>query len=246
MSVRRQDAKKEAAYYKQEFDKAGLSYRTNPWREDRIIKLLKLAGVFGLKGLYILDFGCGTAAFTPYLRRAFDNVVGLDVALTNLKIAKNVDRTCQLICGDGNRLPFKDETFDAVFCGGALHHFPDIAEPLKEINRILKMNGILLAAEPNAWNPLASVQHQINRYRKAGNPLTWESHSHFGYIYVRRKLNQAGFLVLSRRGVNFSPPEVSGIWRLARVIEPYLESLPLVNMLGGSLVVTARKVKRTQ
>jgi SAM-dependent methyltransferase len=244
MKIKIQTAGEEASYYKREFETKGLEYRTNEWNNNRKTKLLNLLGVFSLKESRVLDFGCGTAAFTPYLKKSFENVIGLDVAWTNLKIAKNIDRTSKYICGDGNGLPFKDETFDAVFCGATLHHFPDIVEPLKEINRILKTNGILFAAEPNAWNPLSFIQYQIKRARRSGNPLTWEEHSFFGYVYIKRKLSQSGFIVLRRRGMNFTPPEVKGIWKFARVIEPYLESLPLINMLGGSLLITAKKVKK--
>jgi len=238
MKIKTQNVKEESSYYVQEFEKEGQKYRTAEWDENRKLKLLNSIGVFNIKGLNILDFGCGTATFTPHLKKSFKNVIGLDVAMTNLKIAINLDDISKYICGDGNNLPFKDETFDAVFCGAVLHHFPDIIAPLREINRVLRKGGFLFAAEPNNWNPLAIVQR-----RKSSNPLTHKGHSQLTFSIIEGKSIESGFTIFRKRSVNFTPPEIKGIWKLAKLIEPYIESLPLINMFGGTLLVSAMKVK---
>ena len=241
MKIKTQNVGEEASYYKREFETKGLEYRTNEWSDNRKTKLLNLIGVFSLKGSRILDLGCGTAAFTPYLKRSFENAIGLDVAPINLKIAKNIDGSSEYICGDGNNLPFRDETFDAVFCGAVLHHFPGVAEPLKEINRVLRKSGLLFAADPNNWNPLASIMR-----RQSTNPLTREGHCRINPYMIKKDLVQSGFILLRARGMNFTPPEVKGIWKFARLVEPYLELLPLINLLGGTLLITAKKVRNIQ
>ena len=133
MKMKTQNVKEESSYYMQEFEKKGQKYRTAECDENRKIKLLNSLDVFNIKGSNILDFGCGTATFTPYLKKSFKNVIGIDVAESNLKIATSQDNMSRYICADENNLPFKDETFDAVFCGAVLHHFHDITAPLREI-----------------------------------------------------------------------------------------------------------------
>lgn len=61
---------------------------------------------------------------------------------------------------------------------------------------------------------------------------------------MNNKLDDAGFVILMRCGINFAPVNENGIWKLVKKIEPYLERLPLVNLLAGSLLITAKKQVR--
>jgi SAM-dependent methyltransferase len=242
MKIEMQNVKEEISLYKQKFEEEGLKFRTNPWSENKKIKVLKLLGVPNLKAKLILDFACGTSPFAQYLKMSFDTVIGLDVAYTNLKIAKNINKSFEYICGDGANIPFKKKTFDAVFCVAILHHMPDPTPVLGEINRVLREEGVLFIAEGNYWNPLTFIQYQT----KFGKGWKTEGHRPIDYISMKQKLTQSGFIVLRKKGINFAPPKVEGIWKVAKFMEPYLESLPLINMLGGSLLITAKKVRNIQ
>ena len=46
---------------------------------------------------------------------------------------------------DATKLTYEDEKFDAVVIANALHIMPQPQKALKEINRVLKKNGILFA-----------------------------------------------------------------------------------------------------
>ncbi len=54
------------------------------------------------------------------------------------------------VCGDATRLPFKDETFDAVTMFDLIEHVPDDAAAIREGFRVLKAGGYLLLSTPNA------------------------------------------------------------------------------------------------
>ncbi len=43
---------------------------------------------------------------------------------------------------DGERLPFRSETFDVVYSNGVLHHTPDTAGAIREVHRVLRPGGI--------------------------------------------------------------------------------------------------------
>ncbi len=45
---------------------------------------------------------------------------------------------------DAEQLPFADNSFDRVTCRIAPHHFPNIAQAVREITRVLKPGGIFL------------------------------------------------------------------------------------------------------
>ena len=42
---------------------------------------------------------------------------------------------------DGERLPFRDESFDVVYSNGVLHHTPDTAGAIREVHRVLRPGG---------------------------------------------------------------------------------------------------------
>ena len=54
------------------------------------------------------------------------------------------------LCGDATRLPFEDETFDAVTMFDLIEHVPDDAGAIREGLRVLKAGGYLLLSTPNA------------------------------------------------------------------------------------------------
>src|SRR5436190_10801514 len=45
---------------------------------------------------------------------------------------------------DAEQLPFADGTFDRVTCRIAAHHFPNVAQFVREVARVLKPGGIFL------------------------------------------------------------------------------------------------------
>ncbi len=74
------------------------------------------------------------------------------------------DRT-QLTLGTGDRLPFPDNTFDAVTFYAILHHFPSPVDFLKEGARVLKDGGYLYTDhDPNYflmrfYFPIYKIMH---------------------------------------------------------------------------------------
>src|SRR5437588_1349028 len=50
----------------------------------------------------------------------------------------------QFQVADAEHLPFAEATFDRVTCRIAAHHFPNIAQSVKEVARVLKRGGLYL------------------------------------------------------------------------------------------------------
>ena len=50
-------------------------------------------------------------------------------------------------CGDAGALPFPDGTFDAVFVGYGLRNFPNLAEAVREIERVTRPGGLLVSLD---------------------------------------------------------------------------------------------------
>ncbi|MFW9972923.1 MAG: methyltransferase domain-containing protein [Candidatus Odinarchaeota archaeon] len=79
----------------------------------------------------ILDVGSGS-------RRLDEKAINMDIELFI-----NVD-----VIGDAHNIPFKDETFDTVWCEAVLEHTGDPSKVISEIYRVLKKDGYVFAVIP--------------------------------------------------------------------------------------------------
>ena len=67
---------------------------------------------------------------------------------------------------DATRLPFADNSFDKIICSEVLEHIENYQGVLREINRVLKPEGILAISVPRTWPEkvcwhLSSAYHQV-------------------------------------------------------------------------------------
>jgi ubiquinone/menaquinone biosynthesis C-methylase UbiE len=90
----------------------------------------------------ILDVGCGIGTFEQQLPHL--NITGLDISEDMLNEARTrSDKT--FIQGNAERLPFDDDTFDAVFTVATLEFLDDYRHAIKEIARVTKPHGKFIA-----------------------------------------------------------------------------------------------------
>lgn len=98
----------------------------------------------------VLDLGAGYRAVTDELeRRAGGHVVALDIALHPLLATAKTHGNALPTCADGSRLPFPDQSFDLVFCQFVLMWVNNLHAVIREIKRVLKQGGVLVAFEPD-------------------------------------------------------------------------------------------------
>lgn len=71
-----------------------------------------------------------------------DDVVGLGAGTT---LCRSTDTHFERVVADVSRMPFRDVSFDAVFCNAVLHHVLDLKETIREAHRVLREGGIFVA-----------------------------------------------------------------------------------------------------
>jgi len=100
----------------------------------------------------VLDLGCGKGYFTRILSLQ-STTIGLDVnkgAVIEAKVEGGVEKLNQLhlIVADLLSLPFRSHSIDVVVCASVLEHIRDLDSALKQINDILKEDGIFVVGYP--------------------------------------------------------------------------------------------------
>ena len=94
----------------------------------------------------LLDAGCGTGEFAERAARVLGcEFFGVDQSerMAELTRARGIDARV----ADVRALPFGDGTFDAVAATWMLYHLPDLDEGLRELARVLRPGGRLVALQ---------------------------------------------------------------------------------------------------
>jgi SAM-dependent methyltransferase len=114
-----------------------------------------------VRGKRVLDLGCGHGMASVVLARRGAQVTACDLSPGYVREAQRRftanDVNGQLVVCDGERLPFADETFDAIWGNAILHHL-DLTVAARELRRVLRPGGIGVFCEPwagNRWLSLA-------------------------------------------------------------------------------------------
>ncbi|MBA3553103.1 MAG: methyltransferase domain-containing protein, partial [Actinobacteria bacterium] len=107
----------------------------------------------------ILDIGCGSSRILQSLPQA----VGLDMQIRKLRWLRSPGRA--LVQGSLSRLPFEDETFDAVICSEVIEHIARSDVDLTDMVRVLSPGGMLVLGTPDygrwTWRALEGLYKKV-------------------------------------------------------------------------------------
>jgi SAM-dependent methyltransferase len=123
----------------------------------------------------LLDVGCGSKPYVTLFD--VDEYVGLEVDTSQTRRFSSADYFYEEL----SKFPFERDSFDSILCNQVLEHvpFPDLF--LKEINRVVKVNGKLLLTVPFVWG-----EHE--------KPNDFRRYTSFGIIDL---LERNGFRIVS-------------------------------------------------
>jgi SAM-dependent methyltransferase len=168
-------------------------------------------------GRTALEVACGSGGIT--CRIALETgaqCVGVDINVHAIEAAEGRAREQQLssrvsfrVVDAGQRLPFPDESFDAVFCNDSINHLPGRLEVLRDWHRVLRPGGRLLFTDPIVVT--GQLTNEEIRVR-----------SSIGFFLFtppgcnERLLAESGFVVRDVRDVTEAVASVARKWRSAR------------------------------
>lgn len=136
------------------------------------------------KGSLVLEAGCGVGAQTKIIatKNPDSNFVSVDLSADSIEEAKEMIHSLdisnvELMQADIYELPFKDETFDSVIVCFVLEHLHNSIQALKELKRVLKRGGTMIAIEgdhgstffyPESEFAHSAINCQIQLQRQSG------------------------------------------------------------------------------
>src|SRR5436190_23998900 len=120
-------------------------------RFDKRYALYAYAGVrdtllnfLGPTPVAALEVGCGTGHWLNIAGARASILAGVEPSSAMLERARLTAPGARLVRARAEDLPWRDGTFDRIFCVNALHHFSDRARFFAEARRVLRPGGGLL------------------------------------------------------------------------------------------------------
>jgi demethylmenaquinone methyltransferase / 2-methoxy-6-polyprenyl-1,4-benzoquinol methylase len=127
--------------------------------QDRQWRKAVIAAVDPQPGERVLDLAAGTGTSSQPFADRGARVVPCDFSLGMLQVGKEAKPHLPFTAGDGTRLPFADETFDAVTISFGLRNIVDPLEGLRELRRVTRPGGRIVVCEFShpTWAPFRTV-----------------------------------------------------------------------------------------
>ncbi len=102
----------------------------------------------------VLDVATGTGDLAINLvKTGATEIIGLDISKGMLDVGKqkvtqqNLDSTIKMVLGDGEKIDYPDNYFDAITVSFGVRNFENLEQGLTEILRVLKPNGAFVVLE---------------------------------------------------------------------------------------------------
>ena len=105
-----------------------------------------------VRGLDVLNLGCGTGGFNVVARRRGAQVCGVDAEWEAVAIAADKARAAggAVAAAAGEDLPFRDASFDLVHCFSTIEHVASAAATVAEMLRVTRPGGAVYVHTPSA------------------------------------------------------------------------------------------------
>jgi SAM-dependent methyltransferase len=128
-------------YLERRADKSRFDYN----RDIEVPALIKMIG--DVKNKVILDMGCGFGGHSQKLsQKGAKKIIGFDLSKELIKFATKQNLpNCEFEVGNmDHKLKYKDNYFDLIVSGLALHYVKNVNQLFSEVNRVLKKDGLFV------------------------------------------------------------------------------------------------------
>ena len=137
------------------FTSPTLKHLRESWWDDNFTAFL-VETLRPRSGNRILDVGCGEGLAEVTIGRLHISqirLIGIDLVLSKVIAARNETASHNLrakfAAADACRLPFRDASFDSLYCIAVLQHIKDVDSAVAEFARVTARTGRIVAVEPD-------------------------------------------------------------------------------------------------
>jgi 2-polyprenyl-3-methyl-5-hydroxy-6-metoxy-1,4-benzoquinol methylase/uncharacterized protein YbaR (Trm112 family) len=182
--------------------------------EDRRHQFLNEIGLAGdeLRGKLLLDAGCGNGTLTAALALFGMEVIGVDlneglgvISSSKALFAGKESEHVQFVQGNLFYPPFRQSSFDMVYCSGVIHHTPNPSETFKRLVPLVKRGGRLYVYVYSKRNFSVRIYQycgrQLKNYMSLESVLTFCRFIAPAYKTIAGMLSSLGIMDFRRRTV---------------------------------------------
>ena len=167
--------------------------RVKSWDTHKMVDIIKQSDT----SAFVLDVGCDGSPILPLLGRlGFINLYGCDLFLKKeLSSAVGMYKTFDISIQDLEKTEYQSNTFDFVTSLSVIEHGINIQNYFKEMNRILKKDGLLLTST-DYWPDKIhnTINTDINPKNSPDN------------IFSRREIEEDVISIAERNGFLLTEP----------------------------------------
>jgi len=221
------------------------------WWGDARQEMLDIIG--DVRGLQVLDYGCGYGALGMYLSLCGAEVWGFDFSqpaiATADQAAKRYGLSAQFALMDATELTYPTDTFDLVVGFGILHHVIKYPQAGAELFRVLKPAGRAVFHETLWDNPLINLARRLTtEHSDAGDAeLTESAVREFCREFSSLRFEKRHLFYMLKRLAKLPAQEWNGqlkprpFWRSVKAMDERILRLTPLRRYCGEVIVIAVK-----
>jgi SAM-dependent methyltransferase len=97
----------------------------------------------------VLNVGCGTGGFNAVASATGADLVGVDEDVEAIAICRLRKDAGRFVRAAAEALPFRDDTFDLVYCFSVIEHVQSVEATVAEMTRVTRPGGRVYVHTPN-------------------------------------------------------------------------------------------------
>src|SRR5271165_3830700 len=211
-----------------------------------------LDSVGDVRGLRVLDYGCGFGRLGMYLALCGAQVWGFDLSGLAIETANEVvcryGLSAQFEQMDAEELRYADNSFDLAVGFGVLHHVIKYPRAGAQLSRVLSPGGRAVFHETLWDNPLINLARRFTgEHADAGDAhLTDQNIREFFRNFSQLRLEKRHLLYMLKRLAKLPQPDLNApptprpFWRLVKSMDGQILRFPPLRRYCGEVIIYVR------
>jgi 2-polyprenyl-3-methyl-5-hydroxy-6-metoxy-1,4-benzoquinol methylase len=228
------------------FCEGGWNWWADPRREA-------LDGIGDVRGLRVLDYGCGSGRLAIYLSSCGAQVWGFDLSGEATSVASGAARqyglSAQFEQMDAENLAYPDDFFDLVVSFGVLHHVIKYPNAASHLVRVMKPGTKAVFVETLWDNPIINLVRRFTiTDAEAGDAhLTQQNIREFGREFRQVRLEKRHLVYMLKRLAKLPEGDLKRamrprpLWKFVKSVDEQLLRFQPLRRFCGEVIIYLQK-----